>query len=76
MKNGRWVHEDQNIYSEIEIRYLSSALSNMVNTANNEDFGNNEGKIIINKHKDKTLHTLEILMTQLNMMFYWENINY
>lgn len=48
----------------------------MVNTANNEDFGNNEGKIIINKHKDKTLHTLEILMTQLNMMFYWENINY
>jgi hypothetical protein len=35
----------------------------MVNTANNEDFGNNEGKIIINKHRDKTLHTLEILMT-------------
>jgi hypothetical protein len=57
------VHEDQNIYSEIEIRYLSSALSSMVNKANNEDFGNNEGKVIINKHKDKTLHTLQILMT-------------
>lgn len=41
------MHEDESIYSEIELRYLSSALSDMISTANNEDFNDNEGKIIV-----------------------------
>mmetsp|Transcript_12833 Transcript_12833/g.19871 ORF Transcript_12833/g.19871 Transcript_12833/m.19871 type:complete len:85 (-) Transcript_12833:638-892(-) len=31
LNNGRWKHEDDSIYSEIELKYLSSTLLNMTN---------------------------------------------
>jgi hypothetical protein len=62
LRNGKWVHEDPNIYSEIELKYLSHSLHGMINKANNKEFNATEGQIIIGKHSDKTMHTLEILM--------------
>ena len=46
----------------------------MLNDNNNDEFEKREGKQIIMKHSDKTLHTLKVLMEQLNMMYYWEKI--
>ena len=33
-----------------------------------------EQKMIAEKYYDKTMHTLEVLMNQLNMMYFWEKI--
>lgn len=33
-----------------------------------------EQKTISEKYYSKTMHTLEVLMNQLNMMYYWEKI--
>ena len=33
-----------------------------------------EGKPIVKKYFSKTMHTLEVLMNQLNMMYYWEKV--
>lgn len=30
LKHGRWIHENLNIYSEVELKYLHSSLTNMV----------------------------------------------
>lgn len=46
----------------------------MVSQENTEEFNKIEGKIIIAKHKQKTFNTLEVLMAQFHMMFYWERI--
>jgi hypothetical protein len=35
LRNARWVHEDNKIYSEIELKYLSVSLKAMTNQANN-----------------------------------------
>ena len=61
LRNGRWKHEDQSIYSEIELKYLSTTLNQMINKENTEEFNGSEGMIILEKHSAKTLHTLEIL---------------
>lgn len=62
-RNGRWKHEDENIYAELEVKYLLSALQSMCNDkSNEEEFEASEGKSIIAKHADKTFHTLEVLM--------------
>mmetsp|Transcript_8523 Transcript_8523/g.13124 ORF Transcript_8523/g.13124 Transcript_8523/m.13124 type:complete len:202 (-) Transcript_8523:47-652(-) len=71
LRNGRWMHEDSSIYSEIELKYLFSALQGMLNAENKEEFMKVEGVRIVNKHSKKTLNTLEILLQQLNMMYYW-----
>jgi len=51
-KHGRWKHVDDNIYSETELRYLYSSLSNMVKEDNPNflEFNMNEGTAIISKH--------------------------
>jgi hypothetical protein len=46
----------------------------MINEQNNEEFNKNEGKAIILKHWSKTIDTLEHLMTQMNMMYYFEKL--
>ena len=71
---GRWFHQDDNIYSEVELKYLSSSLSNMHNDNNNEEFDENEGHAIIIKHWAKTIQTLQTLMCQMNMMYYFERL--
>ena len=37
-RNGRWKHEDKSIFSEIEIKYLQSSLTSMINNSNDLDF--------------------------------------
>ena len=74
MDHGRWVHTDQQIYSEIELKYLISSLSNMANENNNEEFNLNEGYAIIAKHWSKTVDTLQNLMCSMNMMYYFEKL--
>ena len=46
----------------------------MVNKENQEEINDNEAIAILDKYFDKTMHTLEVLMNQLNMMYYWEKI--
>ena len=62
LQHGRWIHQDEYIYSEIEIKYLVSSLSTMVNEANDAEFNENEGLAIIQKHWGKTVTTLQRLM--------------
>ena len=45
-----------------------------MNNSGVEEFNNSEGKEILKETFNKTMHTLEILLTQLNMMFYWEKL--
>jgi len=71
---GRWVHQDESIYSEIELKYLCSSLAAMVNAPNYEEFNQDEGLAIIEKHWSKTVHTLEVLMNQMNMMYYFQKL--
>ena len=39
-----------------------------------EEFGQNEGRIILREHWVKTVLTLERLMAQMNMMYYFEKL--
>ena len=55
MQHGRWVHQDSSLYSEIELKYLITTLSGMINKENDNDFNQNEGKAIIDKHWEKTV---------------------
>ena len=43
---------------------------------NEEEFDDTEGVAILKKHFEKTMHTLEVLMNQMNMMFYWERLKF
>jgi len=74
LRNGRWKHEDDQIYSEIELQYHISYINKFVNPENIEEINENEAKQILDKYFDKTFHTLEVLMNQLNMMYYWEKV--
>ena len=74
IEHGRWVHSDTQIYSELELKYLSSSLGNMANENNNEEFNLNEGYAIIVKHWSKTIETLQTLMCNMNMMYYFERL--
>ena len=41
---------------------------------NKEEVSENEAKAILSKYFDKTMYTMEILMNQLNMMYFLERI--
>ena len=74
-EHGRWINDDEEIYSEIEVNYLSSTLHHMMNKGQNiEEFNEAEGQAIIKKHWAKTMSTLRKLMLQMNMMYYWEKL--
>jgi hypothetical protein len=72
--NGRWKHDDEMIYSEIEIQYLLSSLTKMVSDDKYEEFSQVEGVAIIQKHWVKTVDTLKKLMNQMNMMYFYEKL--
>ena len=74
IRNGRWKHEDPKLYSDQELKLLTTSLKAMLNGNNDEEFIEKEGQVILKKHTSKTLHTLEVLMNQMNMMYYWEKI--
>ena len=72
-----WKHEDENIYSEIELKYNISYINKFIqnmNAAELKEKYQDEQKMIAEKYYYKTMHTLEVLMNQLNMMYYWEKI--
>ena len=46
----------------------------MANENNNEEFNLNEGYVIIVKHWSKTVDTLQTLMCNMNMMYYFERL--
>ena len=74
-KHGRWVHIDDEIFSELEINYLKATLQHMNQDANKkEEFRHNEGVIILREHWSKTVLTLERLMSQMNLMFFFEKL--
>lgn len=73
-RNGRWNHEDENIYGEQEIKYLKTSLQKMLSSENCGEFEGLEGRQILERHFYKTMHTLEVLLNQMNMMFYWERL--
>ena len=72
LRNGRWKHEDDQIYSEIELQYNISYLNKVNN--NDAQLQQEESKVILDRHYKKTMHTVEVLMNQLNMMYYLEKI--
>lgn len=75
---GRWKHEDNKIYSELELRVFAKTIEGMITRANSKEFNANEGKDILKKHVMKTFTTLEILchQTNLNYFYHRSKINY
>lgn len=76
-KNKRWIHNDDTIFSETELKYLVSSLPNLDMQNNDlkfEEYDNDEGVKIIEKNWDKTTRTLQQLMSHFNMMFYFEKL--
>lgn len=65
LRNGRWKHEDDNIYSEIELQYYISYLNQIDNKE--KELHAEDVKAILDKYYKKTMHTLEVLMNQMNM---------
>lgn len=39
-----------------------------------EEFGASEGQKIVERHREKLLNTVEVLMEQMNMMYFFERI--
>ena len=61
-KHGRWMHDDDSIFSETELKYLVSSLPNLDMQNNDlkfEEYDNDEGVKIIDKNWDKTTRTLQ-----------------
>lgn len=74
VRNGRWKHEDDNIYSEIELQYNMSYFNKLISGESGEEVTLETTKEIIEKYLKKTMQTLQVLMNQMNMMFYWEKL--
>lgn len=77
LRNGRWKHEDDKIYSDMELKYqvsyISKHIQGLTKFEASEKYGD-EGAELAEKFYEKTMHTCEVLMNQLNMMYYWEKI--
>lgn len=75
-RNGRWKHEDDQIFSDVELKYNISYLNKYINVDIDpeEEIDPKELKKLVSRYFDKTMHTLEVLMNQLNMMYYLEKI--
>ena len=76
-QHKRWIHNDESIFSETELKYLVSSLPNREMQNNDikfEEFDKDEGVKIVDKNWDKTTNTLQLLMSHFNMMFYFEKL--
>lgn len=74
LRNGRWKHEDDNIYSEIELQYNISYINKLITGANKEQIQLETATEINEKYLAKTMQTLQVLMNQMNMMYFWEKL--
>jgi hypothetical protein len=45
-----------------------------MNKANDKEFKKTEGQSLIQEHWQKTLSTIEVLMRQMNMMYYYQKL--
>ena len=62
LEHGRWVHENENIFSEPETSYLFKTVSIKLQEDQLEEYMQNEGPKIVKENWDKTLETLKHLM--------------
>ena len=53
---------------------MQSTISGMVTKANTKEFTQTEGPELADHHFEKTMRTLEILMNQMNLMYYFERL--
>ena len=58
LRNGRWKHEDDNIYSEIELQYNISYINKLINGENKEQILIESEQEINQKYLAKTMQTL------------------
>lgn len=69
LRNGRYIHENDSILSELELKYYISFLNKI-----DENIQREEEVILVDTFYTKTMSTLEELMAQLNMMYYMDKI--
>lgn len=74
LRNGRWKHEDENIYSANELEYNTSYINKLLNNANHEEMTKENTKSINDLYLEKTMKTMSVLMNQMNLMYYWEKL--
>jgi len=77
IRNGRWQHEDERIYSEIELSHNMNAVHNVLKMLRNEDDSEEEqdqSRELNELYYEKTMHTMEVLMSQMNLMYYCEKV--
>ena len=74
LDHGRWKHNDDSIYSEIELQYLKASMHKMASDTTKHEFENNEFRDVIAKHWKKVVLTVERLMNHMNMMYFFERI--
>lgn len=66
-RHGRWLHQNESIYSDVECKQLYSLFKSMRgNDANAEDI-RAEHERLIKEHEAKTFRTTEVIMNQLNL---------
>jgi hypothetical protein len=70
----KWKHTDESIYSELDLQYHMSFLKKFISEHIEDEDCSAEKEEMVEKYYKKTMRTLEILMNQLNMMYYWEKI--
>ena len=69
LRSGRYINENENIFSEVELQYYISFLNKV-----DENLQREEEVTLVDTFYNKTMLTLEELMCQLNMMYYMEKI--
>lgn len=69
LRNGRYIHDNEEIYSELELKYNISYLNKVDDNIQKE-----EEQELVDSYYQKTMLTLEELMVQLNMMYYMDKI--
>lgn len=74
LRNGHWKHEDDSIYSEMELKYNITYLNKIINRENAEEMHKDQNKDLNEKYLEKTMMTLSVLFNQMNMMYYWEKL--
>ena len=68
LRNGRWKHEDESIYSEVELSYnialVKKQIYNLQTDKDCQGAAVNKDDLIALKGKffDKTMHTMGVLM--------------
>lgn len=74
LMNGRWKHEDEKIYSEVELKYWVSYISQLLKGEEEGQTEKFDYQSILDAHFEKTMLTIEALFNQMNMMYFWEKI--